>query len=205
MKRLILIITAVLLVFGLYYDVQIQNVFDEMYYGHSDVSMFKITSASYQNFGLQDIPHSVRYMVDDVVIEYMETDLWGAGEHLNFKWFLKEGRLDFFYLYPSPKEGVRYVVDMTYSPKDHTLRYLPLRISSNDDQPYESVDSFLASEGIDRASVEKLLSENFFNRLINRWLEVNGTRSRFTVDDIGKINIENHLWDDPAVTSGTVD
>lgn len=176
--------------------IQIQNVLDEMYYGHEATNSFRFVSASYDDFGLQDIPNSLRTMVDNEIIEYLETSLLNDGEFLSFEWMLDEKQLKFMYICPSINSGFHYVFDIVYFIKDKTLRYFPIQISSKDDLPYDNVDLFLSSQGTTRASIEKLLSENFFNKIVARWLEVNGRRSYFSFDNIGKIDIENHLWDD---------
>lgn len=200
MKRRAIITLAIVLVLavGVYVAVciQIQNVFDEMYYGHDAVDSLLLTSASYDNFGLQDIPSSLRNMVDNEIIEYLETDLLNAGEFLSFEWILDEKQLKFMYICPSTNGDFNYVFDIVYSLRDKTLRYFPLHISSNNNLPYDNIDLFLNSQDTTRTSIEKLLSENFFNKMVMRWLKVNGRRSRFSFEDIGEIYIENHLWDD---------
>ena len=92
------------------------------------------------------------------------------------------------------------VFDIVYTPKDKTLCYFPLRISSNNDLPYDNIDLFLNSHDTTRASIEKLLSENFFDKIVMRWLEVNGRRSHFSFNNIGEIYIENHLWDNLVIS-----
>ncbi|MFR5795151.1 MAG: hypothetical protein ACLUI3_06020 [Christensenellales bacterium] len=134
-------------------------------------------------------------MVDNEIIEYLQTDLLNDGELLSFEWLLDVKKLKFMYICPSVNGNFNYVFDIVYTPKDKTLCYFPLRISSNNDLPYDNIDLFLNSHDTTRASIEKLLSENFFDKIVMRWLEVNGQRSHFSFNNIGEIYIENHLWD----------
>lgn len=199
LKKMLIIVLILVLSIGMFNCVPkfvVKNIFDEMYYGHDAVASLRLTSASYDNFGLQDIPSSLRNMVDNEIIEYLETDLLNAGGFLSFEWILDEKQLKFMYLCPSKNGDFNYVFDIVYSLGDKTLRYFPLSVSSNSDLPYDNIDLILNSQGTTRASIEKLLSENFFNKMVMRWLEVNGRRSRFSFEDIGEIYIENHLWDD---------
>lgn len=192
MKRFLIIVIVVILALGVHSCVAVRNVYDEMYYGHSDVGPFWLTWASYNRFGVLDIPNSLRYMLDNEIIEYAERNLFNDGEDLIFEWMPKEKQLKFSYTYSS--DTMDYVFDVAYSTRDHTLRYMQLRVFSGKDLLYDNAESFLREEKIERASIEEVLSD-FFTRLINRWLEVNGARSRFTIDNIGEVTIENHLWD----------
>lgn len=204
MRRGFIITIAIILILvvGMYFVayMQIQNIFDEMYYGHDAITFLRPTNASYDNFGLQDIPNSLRNMVDNEIIEYLQTDLLNDGELLSFEWLLDVKKLKFMYICPSVNGNFNYVFDIVYTPKDKTLCYFPLRISSNNDLPYDNIDLFLNSHDTTRASIEKLLSENFFDKIVMRWLEVNGQRSHFSFNNIGEIYIENHLWDNLVIS-----
>lgn len=200
MKRIILIaiVSICFLGSGIYLCsyLKIQNVFDEMYYGYYAISPFCITRASYDNFGLQDIPNSMRNMVDGEIIEYLESDLLNNGETLSFEWMLGEKQLKFMYISPSKNKKFNYVFNIIYSLKDHVLIYLPLRISSNNDTPVEDINSFLIADGVTRTSIEEFLQINFLKKLTTRWTSVNKQKSRFTSDNIGNIDLKNYLWYD---------
>lgn len=64
MRRGFIITIAIILILvvGMYFVayMQIQNIFDEMYYGHDAITFLRPTSASYDNFGLQDTPNSLQ-------------------------------------------------------------------------------------------------------------------------------------------------
>ena len=207
MRRGFIITIAIILILvvGMYFVayMQIQNIFDEMYYGHDAITFLRPTSASYDNFGLQDIPNSLRNMVDNEIIEYLQTDLLNDGELLSFEWLLDVKKLKFMYICPSVNGNFNYVFDIVYTPKDKTLCYFPLRISSNNDLPYDNIDLFLNSHDTTRASIEKLLSENILRNekyvgdlLQKKYVTKDYlTHHKVINESEDKIYIENHLWD----------
>lgn len=197
MKRIFVIIILILFLGSsilLYTHLQIQNIFDELYYGHQDISLLRMTNASYNHFGLLDIPNSMRNLVENEIIEYLETDLLNDGDFLSFEWILNEKKLKFMYISTSKADGFHFVFDIIYSQRTKTLTYLPIRILTNDNLPYDK-DLFLKVQGITQASIEEFLKHNFFDNIVTRWIEVNEGKSRFSLHDIGTINVEINLWD----------
>ena len=54
---------------------------------------------------------------------------------------------------------------------------------------------FFKEQGLTQAAIEEWLKQNFLDKIVTRWLAVNGKKSRFTLHNLGKIHFENHLWD----------
>ena len=71
----------------------------------------------------------MRNLVENEIIEYLETDLLNDGDFLSFEWILNEKKLKFMYISTSKADGFHFVFDIIYSQRTKTLTYLPTKSS----------------------------------------------------------------------------
>ena len=201
MKRKLLIGLCILvaLVVGwlIMYHGTIQNVFDEMYYGHDDIFPYVLHPATYQRFGLIDIHNMTRYMLDDAILEYADNPLVDKGTTISLIWETKPKILEFQYVAPFGNNEYQIVFDVGYDTRGNILTIHPVRFTKMEDGNPIPIEyhSPPQDDPLTKTDIEQIFRDKFLERLTNRWFEVNGKQSRFGPEDYGEITIENHLLD----------
>ena len=191
MKRFLVFVLVVLLVlsgvFGILHA-QVRNIYDEMYYSYSSALPWMYTSASFDRFGLKNISNDMRSLGDGVLVEYLANHLLQPAEMLMIQWFTRENKIQYSYITPSDDPDICYVLDVSYSVKDKTLIYEPLRLTFG--SPADSI-----TDEQERKAVSDYLVQEYNKRIPERWLTVNGRRSRFTESSPGQVSITDRIWD----------
>lgn len=203
MKRKLLIGLCILVVLAvgwlIMYHCTIQNVFDEMYYGHDGIFPYVLHPATYRQFGLRNIPDSMRYMLDDAIQEYAADGLMkkADGDVISMIWYTNQKTLALKHHTPIGNDEYYVKFDVEYGAKSNTLTIHPVRFTKIENHTPVPVDyqSLLHDYSHTKTDIEQIFYDGFLELLTNRWFEVNGTRSRFSPEDFGEITIENHLLD----------
>lgn len=178
--------------------VNVQNVFDEMYYGHEDVSDFYfLYPATYRGYGLRNIPDMTRYLLDGIVLEYLSDSQIDNGEVLGIKWKLNEQKITYGYKAPLPRsESYRISFIAEYNVQENRLVISPVLFLKDKVDVTHELPSILKQYSLSGEDIEQLFNKGFMERITNRWFEVNKGQSRFNKDDFGELTVENHMFDD---------
>lgn len=199
MKRKLLIglciLVALMVGWLIMYHCTIQNVFDEMYYGHDGIFPYVLHPATYRQFGLIDIHNMIRYMPDDAILEYADKPLVDKGNTISLIWETTPKKLVYQYVTSSGNDEYHIVFDVDYDTRSNTLAIHPVRFSKEGDIITQDYHSLLNDYSLTKSDIEQIFRDDFLERLTNRWFEVNGKRSRFNPENFGEITIENHLLD----------
>ena len=163
----------------------IQNVFDEMYYGHDGIFLSFLYPAKYSGFGLIDIHNSIRYMIDDSILEYADKTLVNKGDSISIIWVKNEKKLELHYITSIDDGGCDIVYDVDYYTNDNTLVIHPVRFSKDGHIVTQDFRLVLNELLLTKDDIERIFRDEFIVRLTDRWFAVNKGQSRFSKNDYG--------------------
>lgn len=197
-KRLLVCLVAMIIMFAsrqFLLSRNLQNVFDEMYYGHDGIFLSFLYPAKYSGFGLSDIHNSIRYMIDDSILEYADKTLVNKGDSISIIWVKNEKKLELSYITSIDDGGCDIVYDVDYYTNDNTLVIHPVRFSKDGHIVTQDFRLVLNELLLTKDDIERIFRDEFIVRLTDRWFAVNKGQSRFSKNDYGYIYIDNRLLD----------
>ena len=182
--------------------VNVQNVFDEMYYGHKDTSPFYfLYPATYRGYGWVRLLHEYHYFSDNVFIEHLKCGKPADHKSISVMWYLNEKELHYSYWLPLPYSDDHFLhFTATYDVEENRLTILPLYLQKDEKEATKEatheLPSLMELYSFSREDIEQLFNNGLVECVTNRWFEVNEGQSRFNKDDFGELTVENHMFDD---------
>lgn len=197
-KRLLVCLVALIIMFAarrFLVSRNIQNVFDEMYYGHDDASPCFLYPATYKHYGLDNIDDEMRYLSGNLVCEYVSDSLLDKDELIRIIWHLNERKLEYNYITLFGSEEYLLHFDLQYLPKDNVLIVFPVCLTKDATDQTSYLSLYLEKNSFTREDIERIFNEGFMKRVTNLWFDVNKGQSRFNQDDFGDLTIINRMFE----------
>ena len=197
-KKLLICIACLVVAFAFVRFIasrNLQNVFDEMYYGHDDVSPCFLYPATYKHYGLDKIDDEMRYLSGNLVCEYLSDSLLDKDELIRIIWHLNERKLEYNYITLFGSEEYLLHFDLQYLPTENTLIIFPVCLTKDTTDQTSYLPLYLEKNSFTREDVERIFNEGFMKRVTTLWFDVNKGQSRFNQDDFGDLTIINRMFE----------
>ena len=172
--------------------VAIKNFLDEMYYSYNENTFSYMTRTSYDHFGFYSMTDDIRKMIPGASIEYLNEFFLEKGEKIHLIWTYKDKTLDILYVYPADSM-YEYVLDTVYYASEHKWIYNGVQIWPRESEPDITLEEYLGVNGTSQEEIEKELMQQVLDILSERWIKANETKSAFTTDNLGIIEIEKSI------------
>ena len=104
----------------------------------------------------------------------------------------KDKTLDILYVYPADSM-YEYVLDTVYYASEHKWIYNGVQIWPRESEPDITLEEYLGVNGTSQEEIEKELMQQVLDILSERWIKANETKSAFTTDNLGIIEIEKSI------------
>ncbi len=209
MKKAMLVVAIVLLCIAVLFwqrtgRVSIQNIWDEMYYGHYYFSRLRASSsATYEDVGLSYTGESVSMEFPGKIREIYSKDFVDEQHKVAINWDLDKKTLKIINIWVVDRDKNEIIyLNYTYYVQEKRLVYEPIVVTANEyalsdevwvDDPKAQVQ-FLRDKKIVREDFERENNLILQEHVYPNWIRANVGKTGYSMQDLGSFEIVDNQF-----------